>query len=431
MDVKRIGAFIAQQRKKKGLTQAQLAVKLQISEKAISKWENGRGFPDISLFPVLAEVFEVSLEELVAGEEIPTPLSVIDLKQIQGKVLFEKLNKEQKSYFIKKIIADLAVWVVIAGVFFALIGFLALSALYISNSQRFDKVEFSFYLDAPTDEYQQSVDYFVGDTIVFSAVLVAETTRKNITLKHINSTPFEVSRQSTVGSETSSIEVVQIDAANWQKSKMYSYDENEYPDYRNKMFFKQNVNVGSTVASIYQYTFTPNFRYNNRYYKMESKTVIFNIKERGEDSTSFSLSANCLRGSWFNNGVMTDITHVELENTSGDTLEYFNLINTYANGRYNIACITGEGTMTLKPLEGFMTAVPTSLMNKSNAIIYEQSAAGEKIMLSEWNSARFYSYLPYDLKSGDAVTIRIWTDLWIGGQVQRIYAPDICLILSE
>ena len=50
MDQKKIGAFIAQCRKEKSLTQIQLAELLDITNQAVSKWENGRGMPDVSLF---------------------------------------------------------------------------------------------------------------------------------------------------------------------------------------------------------------------------------------------------------------------------------------------------------------------------------------------------------------------------------------------
>ena len=53
MDQKRIGAFIAQCRKEKNMTQMQLAERLEITSQAVSKWENGRGMPDMSLLQPL------------------------------------------------------------------------------------------------------------------------------------------------------------------------------------------------------------------------------------------------------------------------------------------------------------------------------------------------------------------------------------------
>ena len=70
MDYKKIGNFIATKRKAKKLTQAKLADKLFVSEKTISKWENGKGLPDTNLLPKLCEVLDVSLNELLSGEKI-------------------------------------------------------------------------------------------------------------------------------------------------------------------------------------------------------------------------------------------------------------------------------------------------------------------------------------------------------------------------
>ena len=70
MDQKKIGAFIAQCRKEKSLTQMQLAEQLEISGQAVSKWENGRGMPDVSLLQPLCDVLGISLNELFSGEHI-------------------------------------------------------------------------------------------------------------------------------------------------------------------------------------------------------------------------------------------------------------------------------------------------------------------------------------------------------------------------
>ncbi len=64
----RIGAFISERRKAKGWTQSQLAEKLGITDKAVSKWETGRSMPDLSLFMPLCTLLGVTLNELFAGE---------------------------------------------------------------------------------------------------------------------------------------------------------------------------------------------------------------------------------------------------------------------------------------------------------------------------------------------------------------------------
>lgn len=66
-----LGAFIAQLRKEAGMTQKELADRIHVTDKAVSKWETGKGFPDIKLLDPLSRALGVSLAELVQGERIP------------------------------------------------------------------------------------------------------------------------------------------------------------------------------------------------------------------------------------------------------------------------------------------------------------------------------------------------------------------------
>lgn len=97
MDNKKFGAFIAAQRKEKGLTQKELADKLCVTDKAVSKWERGLGFPDIKLIEPLSEALDVSILELMRSEhiektDIPTHnvsealSNVIDIVTYQRKI---------------------------------------------------------------------------------------------------------------------------------------------------------------------------------------------------------------------------------------------------------------------------------------------------------------------------------------------------------
>ena len=69
MDAQITGKFIGLLRKEKGMTQATLADKLNISNRTVSKWENGDGFPDITILPELAEILGVTVDELLKGEK--------------------------------------------------------------------------------------------------------------------------------------------------------------------------------------------------------------------------------------------------------------------------------------------------------------------------------------------------------------------------
>ena len=65
MDNLKFGAFIAQLRRERGFTQKELADKLNVTDKAVSKWETGKGFPDVKLLEPLSDVLEISLIELI------------------------------------------------------------------------------------------------------------------------------------------------------------------------------------------------------------------------------------------------------------------------------------------------------------------------------------------------------------------------------
>ena len=71
MTKEQLGTFIAENRRDRGLTQRDLAERLHITDKAVSKWERGLSYPDVTLLEPLAEVFGLGVEELVACEKSP------------------------------------------------------------------------------------------------------------------------------------------------------------------------------------------------------------------------------------------------------------------------------------------------------------------------------------------------------------------------
>ena len=70
MDLTKIGKFIADCRKNKGITQMQLAEKLNITDRAVSKWETGKAMPDSSIMLELCNVLEITVNDLLSGERI-------------------------------------------------------------------------------------------------------------------------------------------------------------------------------------------------------------------------------------------------------------------------------------------------------------------------------------------------------------------------
>lgn len=88
MEQKTIGSFIAVLRKASGMTQKQLAEKLCVSDKTVSRWERNETTPDLSLIPVIAEIFNITSDELLRGERrtqsaVPPVPEVRNEKQVQ------------------------------------------------------------------------------------------------------------------------------------------------------------------------------------------------------------------------------------------------------------------------------------------------------------------------------------------------------------
>lgn len=70
MEQRKIGKFIAESRKAQGLTQRQLADRLSISDKTVSKWECGKGLPEVSMMMPLCEILNMTVNDLLSGEKV-------------------------------------------------------------------------------------------------------------------------------------------------------------------------------------------------------------------------------------------------------------------------------------------------------------------------------------------------------------------------
>lgn len=92
MDKNITGRFIAELRKQKGFTQKELAEKLMVTDKAISRWETGKGLPDTSLLKPLGDVLGVSITELLSGKRIEE----VDMKEQADNIILESLNYSKR-----------------------------------------------------------------------------------------------------------------------------------------------------------------------------------------------------------------------------------------------------------------------------------------------------------------------------------------------
>lgn len=119
MDAKITGCFIAQLRKELGLTQKELAEKLEVTDKAISRWETGKGLPDTSLLKPLAEILGVSVGELLSGKRMDDS----QIKSQADHIILESLSYEERQEKWKGILryVFLGILVALGGMFFSMV----------------------------------------------------------------------------------------------------------------------------------------------------------------------------------------------------------------------------------------------------------------------------------------------------------------------
>ena len=118
MDLIKIGKYIAFKRKEQGLTQKQLAEKLNMSDKSVSKWERGICLPDVSVYLELCKILDISINEFLAGEDIPK--ETIEQKAEENIIQITKDNKNKQKYLkkiIKLLIVMLVVFIFITSIF--------------------------------------------------------------------------------------------------------------------------------------------------------------------------------------------------------------------------------------------------------------------------------------------------------------------------
>ena len=119
MDTTKIGKFIAERRKSLGMTQMQLAEKLYISDKAVSKWETGKSMPDVSIMLELSNILGISVQELLIGEKI----NMENSNQKNEQLLFEmakELERKNKTIWTSMwAIMIVSITALFAGIFVA------------------------------------------------------------------------------------------------------------------------------------------------------------------------------------------------------------------------------------------------------------------------------------------------------------------------
>ncbi len=118
MDQEKMGKFMLEMRKQKGLTQKELAEQIGISDKTISKWECGNSIPDISYLEPLCHSLEISVNELLSGEHL-TEESYSEKAEENIMALMKENEKNKKTGFWRKVFGILAACVGMAILIFS------------------------------------------------------------------------------------------------------------------------------------------------------------------------------------------------------------------------------------------------------------------------------------------------------------------------
>ena len=107
MDTKATGTLIAQRRKQLALSQAELAERLHVTDKAVSRWETGRGMPGLDSLEPLSKELGLSISELLSGKELTTE----ELPEAAGGQIMESMKREHTWKWLAWLaMAALAVW---------------------------------------------------------------------------------------------------------------------------------------------------------------------------------------------------------------------------------------------------------------------------------------------------------------------------------
>lgn len=129
MEVKKLGKFIAELRKEKGLTQAELAKQLHVTDKAVSRWERGVGYPDINTLEPLAKALGIALTELMKCSKDTEKSSDAEIK-----VSLEIAKSQRKNMLKKMIQGGLLCFLGLCGVLYSIRLFLLHTRLFITGT---------------------------------------------------------------------------------------------------------------------------------------------------------------------------------------------------------------------------------------------------------------------------------------------------------
>jgi transcriptional regulator with XRE-family HTH domain len=137
MEKNTMGAFIAALRKASGMTQKELAERLNVSDKSVSRWERDETAPDLTLIPVIAEVFGVTADELLRGERRPAEKR--DAETEGKEHAFSARSERELERLLKRSLTKFKINSIIS-VSLAALGFILSAILFFSLNHNYDSI---------------------------------------------------------------------------------------------------------------------------------------------------------------------------------------------------------------------------------------------------------------------------------------------------
>lgn len=167
MNYEQIGKFILEKRKEKNLTQKELALKIGVTDKAISKWERGQGCPDVSILEILSKELDCSILELLKGREIKNeviPITEAD-DYIKESFTFNNMNIKNKiKNTLRKVIEILIIFIVLILSYFNISQIIYIDKEYTYTIDYSDMKDFIKY----SNTIDENINIIKNDKSIFN-----------------------------------------------------------------------------------------------------------------------------------------------------------------------------------------------------------------------------------------------------------------------
>lgn len=170
MNENKIGKFIAELRKEMKITQKDLAVQLHITDKAVSKWERGLSYPDITLLPSIADILGVTTDELLNGRRNEAFTSKYIEETVDNALVYaEKSTKRKMMTFQNTLVISFSI-LLLLGILVCSICDMAISGTFTWSLYPISSILFVWFVFSPVVKFGNKG--ILGSLIIFSILLI-------------------------------------------------------------------------------------------------------------------------------------------------------------------------------------------------------------------------------------------------------------------